>query len=136
MIHPEYAATIVRTGGSANTFGATDTTLPGTRLVFEGADSSVRIADNGVGMDTDTITGSLRIGSIRDYGDDDLGKFGFGLKTASTSQCRRVVLASRRPGGSARVRRRASLSVVREVATNGRGERGRVERFAAASQGA
>lgn len=64
-------------------------------LQFEGEDSWIRIADNGTGMDTDTIKESLRIGSIRDYGEDDLGKFGFGLKTASISQCRRVVVASR-----------------------------------------
>lgn len=75
-------------------------------LVFEGAESWVRIADNGVGMDTDTITESLRIGSIRDYGDDDLGKFGFGLKTASISQCRRLVVGSRIAPKRARVEAR------------------------------
>ena len=75
-------------------------------LVFEGADSWIRIADNGSGMDTDTITESLRIGSIRDYGDDDLGKFGFGLKTASISQCRRLVVASRIAPQRARIEAR------------------------------
>lgn len=75
-------------------------------LIFEGADSWIRIADNGVGMGTDTITESLRIGSIRDYGDDDLGKFGFGLKTASISQCRRVVVASRIAPQRARIEAR------------------------------
>lgn len=64
-------------------------------LQFSGEKSWIRIADNGDGMDTETITESLRIGSIRDYSEDDLGKFGFGLKTASISQCRRVVVASR-----------------------------------------
>ena len=49
-------------------------------LVFDGADSWIRIADNGEGMDTGTITESLRIGSDRAYEEDDLGKFGFGLK--------------------------------------------------------
>lgn len=75
-------------------------------LVFEGAESWVRIADNGVGMDTETITESLRIGSIRDYADDDLGKFGFGLKTASISQCRRLVVGSRIAPKRARVEAR------------------------------
>ena len=75
-------------------------------LVFEGAESWVRIADNGIGMDTDTITESLRIGSIRDYADDDLGKFGFGLKTASISQCRRLVVGSRIAPKRARVEAR------------------------------
>lgn len=75
-------------------------------VVFEGAGSWIRIADNGIGMDTDTITESLRIGSSREYGDDDLGKFGFGLKTASISQCRRVVIASRVAPQRARIEAR------------------------------
>ena len=75
-------------------------------LVFEGADSWIRIADNGDGMDTETITESLRIGSMRDYGDDDLGKFGFGLKTASLSQCRRLIVASRIAPQRARIEAR------------------------------
>lgn len=75
-------------------------------LAFEGLRSWIRIADNGVGMATDTITESLRIGSMREYGDDDLGKFGFGLKTASISQCRRVVVASRIAPQRARVEAR------------------------------
>ncbi|MGZ3387502.1 MAG: ATP-binding protein [Mycobacteriaceae bacterium] len=76
-------------------------------LVFDGADSWIRIADNGLGMDTATITESLRIGSVRDYADDDLGKFGFGLKTASISQCRRLVVASRIAPQRARIEARA-----------------------------
>lgn len=75
-------------------------------LQFSGEKSWIRIADNGDGMDTDTITESLRIGSIREYGEDDLGKFGFGLKTASISQCRRVVVASRIAPQRARIEAR------------------------------
>lgn len=75
-------------------------------VVFEGSDSWIRIADNGIGMDTETITESLRIGSSREYVEDDLGKFGFGLKTASISQCRRVVIASRVAPERARVEAR------------------------------
>ncbi len=74
---------------------------------FDGTDSWIRIADDGHGMDTATLTESLRYGSVRDYGGDDLGKFGFGLKTASTSQCRRVVVASRRALERARIEVRA-----------------------------
>nr|WP_228395434.1 ATP-binding protein [Modestobacter roseus] len=76
-------------------------------LHFDGTDSWIRIADNGRGMDTATLTESLRYGSMRDYDSDDLGKFGFGLKTASTSQCRRVVVASRRALSRARIEVRA-----------------------------
>lgn len=76
-------------------------------LHFDGIDSWIRIADDGWGMDTTTLTESLRYGSVREYDGDDLGKFGFGLKTASTSQCRRVVVASRRALERARVEVRA-----------------------------
>jgi len=76
-------------------------------LHFEGTDSWIRIADNGRGMDTATLTESLRYGSVRAYDNEDLGKFGFGLKSASTSQCRRVVVASRRGKERARVEVRA-----------------------------
>ena len=76
-------------------------------LHFDGTDSWIRIADNGLGMDTETLTEALRYGSLREYDANDLGKFGFGLKTASTSQCRRVVVASRRSPERARVEVRA-----------------------------
>ena len=59
-------------------------------------ESHAKAAESGQQLfPTGNIKESLRIGSIRDYGEDDLGKFGFGLKTASISQCRRVVVASR-----------------------------------------
>lgn len=38
---------------------------------------------------------AMRYGSTRRYSDDDLGKFGLGLKVASLSQCRRLSVASR-----------------------------------------
>jgi hypothetical protein len=69
----------------------------------EASESWIRIADNGHGMNSATLTESLRYGSQRDYGENDLGKFGFGLKTASTSQCRRVTVASRGTDRSAQV---------------------------------
>lgn len=62
---------------------------------FEGDQSWVRIADDGLGVDAAGINEALRFGSDRDYALDDLGKFGLGLKTASLSQCRRVSIASR-----------------------------------------
>lgn len=63
---------------------------------FNGSDSWIRIADNGEGMDAATLLEAMRYGSERDYDPNDLGRFGFGLKTASTSQCRRLTVASRR----------------------------------------
>src|SRR6266568_4465762 len=70
---------------------------------FDGAESWIRVADNGTGMDAATLQEALRYGSRRDYATDDLGKFGFGLKTASTSQCRRLTVASRRSSQYARM---------------------------------
>lgn len=63
---------------------------------FDGADSWVRIADNGDGMSGTAITEAMRLGSGgRDYTGDDLGKFGLGLKTASLSQARSITVTSR-----------------------------------------
>jgi len=63
---------------------------------FHGDDTWVRIADNGVGMAPAELREAMRYGSARDYSDDDLGKFGLGLKTASMSQCTVLTVASRR----------------------------------------
>jgi len=62
---------------------------------FDGDDSWVRIADNGRGMKPDELREAMRYGADRDYADDDLGKFGLGLKTASMSQCQCLSVASR-----------------------------------------
>lgn len=98
---PQAVADLVDNSVSA---GATVVTVD---LHFDGTDSWIRIADDGGGMDTTTLTESLRYGSVREYDGDDLGKFGFGLKSASTSQCRRVVVASRRALERARIEVRA-----------------------------
>lgn len=65
------------------------------QLHWDGPDTWLRIADNGTGMDSDTINEALRFGSERSYRPDDLGKFGLGLKTASLSQCREFTVATR-----------------------------------------
>jgi hypothetical protein len=72
------------------------------RIEFDGASSWIRVTDNGTGMDASTLQEAMRYGSEREYESDDLGKFGFGLKTASTSQCRRVTVASRKAKQNAR----------------------------------
>ncbi len=68
------------------------------RIQFSGDDSWVCIADDGTGMDAETLTVAMRYGADRDYSDEDLGRFGLGLKTASMSQCRRLTVASRSDG--------------------------------------
>lgn len=62
---------------------------------FLGRTSYISISDNGSGMTKEGIAEALRFGSRKEYGDDDLGRFGLGLKTASFSQCRRVTVVSR-----------------------------------------
>jgi len=64
-------------------------------LVHSGSGSWIRIADDGVGMTERGLDEAMRYGSRRDYGADDLGRFGLGLKTASLSQCRSLTVASR-----------------------------------------
>lgn len=62
---------------------------------FDGDESWVRIADNGVGMTPSELREAMRYGSERDYSTEDLGRFGLGMKTASMSQCQRLTVASR-----------------------------------------
>ncbi|MGY1722737.1 ATP-binding protein [Blastococcus sp. SYSU DS0533] len=63
---------------------------------FDGADSTVFICDDGSGMSPNGLVEALRFGSRRAYGSSDLGRYGLGLKTASLSQCRSVMVVSRR----------------------------------------
>lgn len=70
-------------------------TLVAIDVEFDGDDSWVRIADNGTGMRPEELREAMRYGAERDYDDEDLGKFGLGLKTASMSQCECLSVASR-----------------------------------------
>jgi hypothetical protein len=74
---------------------------------WAGADSWVRVSDNGHGMAEDELREAMRLGSrspLEERGPEDLGRFGLGLKTASFSQCRRLTLRSHRAGEESRVR--------------------------------
>jgi hypothetical protein len=69
---------------------------------WAGAQSHVRILDNGDGMDDATLEAGMRLGARDPRAEravSDLGRFGLGLKTASFSQARRLTVASRRTGG-------------------------------------
>ena len=82
----------------------------------KGKGSWIRILDNGAGMDGGKIQEALRYGSRREYTAEDLGKFGFGLKTASTSQCRRITVASHEAKANARLEVRClDLEHIRET---------------------
>ena len=56
----------------------------------------VAIADNGCGMDEVGLENAMMYGSAKRKDAHSLGKYGLGLKTASTSQCRCVTLVSRK----------------------------------------
>lgn len=58
-------------------------------------DVVVSIADNGIGMDAAGLKNAMRYGSEERADPSSLGKFGLGLKTASTAFCRRLSLISR-----------------------------------------
>lgn len=68
------------------------------RMEFDGDRSWVRISDDGDGMSAEELTEAMRYGSERDYGPNELGRFGLGMKTASFSQCRKLTVASRKNG--------------------------------------
>jgi len=61
--------------------------------------SSIRILDDGDGMTPAALDSAMRLGArnpLDPRDPQDLGRFGFGLKTASFSQCRCLTVASRR----------------------------------------
>lgn len=70
-------------------------TRVGVELVFEPDNSYVLIWDDGKGMTPNALLEALRFGSRRDYRQNELGRFGLGLKTGSFSQCRRLTVVSR-----------------------------------------
>lgn len=70
-------------------------------LVEPSDDTQLIIFDDGHGMDSATLEEALRFGSrgpsdVR--AEHDLGRFGLGLKSASLSQCRRLIVASKKDG--------------------------------------
>lgn len=55
---------------------------------------TVYIADDGSGMNMDALVNAMKYGSAERPNPSSLGKFGLGLKTASTSFCRKLSLVS------------------------------------------
>lgn len=55
----------------------------------------VYIADDGIGMDLDGLKNAMKYGSKARAEKNSLGKFGLGLKTASTAFCKKLSLISR-----------------------------------------
>lgn len=79
-------------------------TVVSVSLKFDGENSYLTISDNGIGMASKEIQEALRFGSSRSYDEEnDLGRFGLGLKTASLSQCERLTVSARRGEERARI---------------------------------
>lgn len=55
----------------------------------------IAIADNGSGMDRDGLLNAMKYGSSKRPSAASLGKFGLGLKTASTAFCRKLSVLTR-----------------------------------------
>lgn len=69
--------------------------------------SFVRIEDNGKGMNEKELLNAMKIGSFNPLDgrhENDLGRFGLGLKTASFSQCRRLTVKTRNKSGKEFIR--------------------------------
>ncbi|MCK9893126.1 ATP-binding protein [Frankia sp. Mgl5] len=67
------------------------------RLRWAGAESWIAVVDDGLGMDGAGLREAMRPGTTSPSTPrraNDLGRFGLGLKTASFSQCRRLVVMS------------------------------------------
>jgi len=61
----------------------------------------IAVVDDGCGMDKKTLVNAMRMGSLgplENRAENDLGRFGLGLKTASLSQGRTVSVVTRTPG--------------------------------------
>ncbi len=66
---------------------------------ISGEDGYVSILDNGKGMDYDALQNAMKYGSgdpSVERSSTDLGRFGLGLKTASLSQCRQLIVVSKK----------------------------------------
>lgn len=62
---------------------------------------SLGIFDDGCGMNQNELYEAMRYGSsnpLEERKEDDLGRFGLGLKSASLSQCRKLVVISKKEG--------------------------------------
>ncbi|MFC1680350.1 ATP-binding protein [Pseudomonadota bacterium] len=84
------------------------------RMHWSGNASWISILDDGDGMDEDMLSNAMRPGSqnpLEQRSDEDLGRFGLGLKTASFSQCRSLTVVSR-PAESEMSTRRWDLDYV------------------------
>ena len=64
---------------------------------WDGKEPFIEIKDDGIGMDIDQLKEAMRLGSnpTSKRDPEDLGRFGLGLKTASFSQAKRLIVKTR-----------------------------------------
>ncbi len=70
-------------------------------LSYPSTNPSLIILDDGFGMDKHELYEAMRYGSknpLDKRNNDDLGRFGLGLKSASLSQCRKLIVISKKDG--------------------------------------
>ena len=75
----------------------------------------VTIADNGIGMELEKLINAMKYGSQALDDPLSLGKFGLGLKTASTAYCRRLSVLTRPKGGNEYLKAVWDLDHIAEV---------------------
>ena len=71
------------------------------RFPVDPSDCYVAVCDNGEGMTSSELFDAMKYGSEskrNGRNEDDLGRFGLGLKSASLSQCRKLTVASKKNG--------------------------------------
>src|SRR5579859_3359318 len=76
-------------------------------FTWNGDDSTVCVTDDGNGMSEGELINAMRPGSrnpLESRDPEDLGRYGLGLKTASFSQCRYLVVRSKTLGNVAATR--------------------------------
>ena len=68
---------------------------------IDSAESYIAIIDDGFGMSEDELTNAMQYGSSdpsSNRSENDLGRYGLGLKTASMSQCTKMTVVSKKNG--------------------------------------
>ena len=74
----------------------------------------VTVSDNGHGMDEAGLINAMTYGSAARQNPASLGKFGLGLKTASTAMCRELTVVTRETDGDPPQAATWDLDVVQE----------------------
>ncbi|MCI6846305.1 MAG: ATP-binding protein [Solobacterium sp.] len=70
-------------------------------VYFDSLEPFLAVIDNGTGMNRDELLDAMRYGSkssLEERDQNDLGRFGLGMKTASLSQCRKLTVFSKKDG--------------------------------------